>query len=72
MNQDNIGWVSNKIALLGPYINSVSFQRTKLDIVKYYTNFLPVYNNVIILKESWERKNDKSRADKFSTGSGTC
>lgn len=46
---------SNKIALLGPYINSVSFQRTKLDIVKYYTNFLPVYNNVIVLKdnESW-------------------
>lgn len=46
---------SNKIALLGPYINNVSFQRTKLDIVKYYTNFLPVYNNVIVLKEneSW-------------------
>lgn len=46
---------AEKIALLGPYINSVSFGRTKLDIVKYYTNFLPVYNQMIVLQnnESW-------------------
>ncbi len=46
---------SEKIALLGPYINSVSFGKTKLDIVKYYTNFLPVYNQMIVLSkdESW-------------------
>lgn len=30
---------SNKIFLLGPFIKEVSFSRTKLDIVKYYTNF---------------------------------
>lgn len=46
---------AEKIALLGPYINSVTFGKTKLDIVKYYTNFLPVYNQMIVLTkdESW-------------------
>lgn len=46
---------AEKIALLGPYINNVSFDKTKLDIVKYYTNYLPVYNRMTILKEdeSW-------------------
>lgn len=46
---------SKKIALLGPYINNVSFEKTKINIVKYYTNFLPVYNDVIVLKsnEKW-------------------
>ena len=46
---------AEKVALLGPYINSVTFGKTKLDIVKYYTNFLPVYNQMIVLPndESW-------------------
>lgn len=46
---------AEKIALLGPYINDVSFNKTKLDIVKYYTNYIPVYNKMKILSdnESW-------------------
>lgn len=46
---------AKKVALLGPYINSVTFGKTKLDIVKYYTNFLPVYNQMIVLSndENW-------------------
>ena len=42
---------SKKIALLGPYINSVSFDKTKLNIVKYFTNFLPVYNKIDFLSD---------------------
>ncbi len=48
---------SKKVALLGPYINSVTFGKTKLDIVKYYTNFLPVYNQMKVLS------NDKNWLD---------
>lgn len=46
---------AEKVALLGPYINNVTFCKTKLDIVKYYTNFLPVYNQMTVLQndESW-------------------
>ena len=49
---------ANKIALLGPYINSVEFENTRLDIVKYYSNFMPVYNDIDILKEN-EKWKDK-------------
>lgn len=46
---------AEKIALLGPYINNVTFGKTKLDIVKYYTNYMPVYNKMKVLttEESW-------------------
>ena len=46
---------AEKVALLGPYISNVTFGKTKLDIVKYYTNFLPVYNQMIVIQndESW-------------------
>ncbi len=43
---------SKKVALLGPYINNVSFDKTKLDIVKYYTNYLPVYNKMTVLRDN--------------------
>lgn len=42
---------AKKIALLGPYINSVEFDNTKLDIVKYFTNYMPVYNDLEFLDE---------------------
>ncbi len=47
---------AKKIALLGPYISNVNFNNTKLDIVKYYTNYMPIYNQKDILKddENWE------------------
>ncbi len=47
---------AKKIALLGPYISNVEFSNTKLDIVKYYTNYMPIYNQKDILKENekWE------------------
>ena len=47
---------AKKIALLGPYISNVEFNNTKLDIVKYYTNYMPIYNQKDILKEdeNWE------------------
>lgn len=47
---------AKKVALLGPYINNVEFNNTKLDIVKYYTNYMPIYNQKDILKddEKWE------------------
>lgn len=35
---------AKKIVLLGPFIKDISFNQTKLDIVKYYTNLSPVYN----------------------------
>lgn len=46
---------SKKIALLGPFINDVKFEKTKLDIVKYYTNYMPVYNKLLIVpdEKSW-------------------
>lgn len=46
---------AEKIALLGPYIKNVTFGKTKLDIIKYYTNFMPVYNKMIVLtkEEDW-------------------
>lgn len=46
---------AEKVALLGPYISIVTFGKTKLNIVKYYTNFLPVYNQMIVLQndENW-------------------
>lgn len=54
---------SEKIALLGPYINNVTFEKTKPKIVKYFTNFLPVYNNIKVLEDDdvWLNyvKNDK-------------
>ena len=43
---------AKKVALLGPYINNVSFDKTKLDIVKYYTNYLPVYNKMTVLRDN--------------------
>ncbi len=42
---------SKKIVLLGPYISNVSFGNTKLDIIKYYTNYMPVYNEKKMLNE---------------------
>ena len=46
---------AEKIALLGPYINNVTFGKTKLNIVKYYTNYMPVYNKMLVLtnEENW-------------------
>ena len=38
--------IAKKIILLGPFIKQITFDNTKLDIVKYYTNLLPVYNFV--------------------------
>lgn len=43
---------SEKIVLLGPFINNVEFGMTKLDIVKYYTNYMPVYNKINIVPEN--------------------
>lgn len=46
--------VAKQIILLGPFIKDVKFERTKLDIVKYYTNFLPVYNKTdFSSQEQW-------------------
>lgn len=39
--------IARKIILLGPFIKQIEFKNTKLDIVKYYTNLSPVYNEVI-------------------------
>ena len=46
---------AERIALLGPYINNVTFGKTKLNIVKYYTNYIPVYNKMSVLtnEENW-------------------
>lgn len=43
---------ADKIVLLAPFVKDVSFERTHLDIVKYYSNFSPVYNNVEKCDES--------------------
>ena len=44
--------VAKQIILLGPFIKDVSFERTKIEIVKYYTNFLPVFNKVVFSERS--------------------
>lgn len=38
--------VAKKIILLGPFIKKITFENTKMDIVRYYTNLSPVYNHV--------------------------
>lgn len=52
--------ISKKIALLGPYISNVEFGNTKLDIVKFYTNYMPIYNEINVLenKEEWYKEID--------------
>lgn len=42
----NLLQISKKIILLGPFIKKITFEQTKLDIVRYYTNFSPVCNYV--------------------------
>lgn len=37
---------AKKIILLGPFIRKITFEQTKLDIVKFYTNYMPVCNEV--------------------------
>lgn len=45
---------AKKVALLGPFIKDVKFEKSKLDIVKYYSNYSPVYNEIhYIDKEEW-------------------
>ena len=43
---------ANKIVLLAPFVKDIKFERTHLDIVKFYSNFSPVYNNVVLCEES--------------------
>lgn len=51
---------SRKILLLGPFIKSVDFDKSNIEIVKFITNLNLVYNEI-------EFKSDKSTADfKFS------
>lgn len=47
---------AKKIALLGPYINNVEFKNTNLNIIRYYTNYMPVYNKIDVLSDDtrWE------------------
>ena len=55
--------VCKKILLLGPYIKDVSFNQSKLDIVKYYTNYSPVYNNVHEgLMKNWYDELDQKKS----------
>lgn len=35
---------AKKIVLLGPFIKKINFDQTKIDIVRYYSNFMPVCN----------------------------
>ncbi len=53
---------SKKICLLTPFTRDVNFQNNSLDIVKYITNFSPVYNNVekVYEKEWNEFINDEA------------
>lgn len=46
---------AKKVALLGPYINNVNFENTKLEVTKYITNYMPVYNEIITFpnENSW-------------------
>lgn len=62
--------VAKKTVLLGPYISDVTFGNTKLDIVKYYTNYMPVYNEKKMINEGedWiDRLNEKNQLIYFKT-----
>lgn len=43
---------ASKIILLAPFVKDIKFERTHLNIVKYYSNFSPVYNSVETSDES--------------------
>ncbi|MBR4110411.1 MAG: DEAD/DEAH box helicase family protein [Clostridia bacterium] len=61
---------ANKFALLGPYINNVEFNNTKLDVVKFYTNYMPVYNEIVFIDndKSWtDYINDESKLIYFKS-----
>lgn len=50
---------SKKKFLLGPFISEVNFDNSKIDIVKYYTNYTLVYNEInYIDREEWIKKID--------------
>lgn len=44
--------ISSKVFLLGPFIKEIHFYKTQLDIVRFYTNYLPVYNEVEYVKNT--------------------
>jgi len=50
----NLVNISEKVLLLGPYINSISFNNTKLvdNIIEFYTDFNPVFTKMILKDES--------------------
>lgn len=48
---------SNKILLLGPFIRKITFDQTKLKIIKFYTNYMPVCSTVYkINSNEWQTK----------------
>lgn len=48
---------SNKILLLGPFIRKITFDQTKLKIIKFYTNYMPVCSTVNkINSNEWQTK----------------
>lgn len=60
---------SKKILLLGPFIKNITFERTKLnlDIVKYFTDYSPVYNKINFVegKNEFTIKNLKTSKQKL-------
>lgn len=54
---------AKKVVLLGPFINDVNFGKTNLDIVKFYSNYSPVYNKITYIdKEVWPNYVDYSHS----------
>ena len=49
----NLVEISNKVLLLGPFINKISFNNTKLvdDITEFYTDYNPVYTKMYLENE---------------------
>ena len=50
----NLLAIAKKIILLGPFIKQITFEQTKLDIVKYYTNLSPVTDWIDYMGENNE------------------
>ncbi len=44
---------ASKVVLLGPFIKDISFNNTNLNITKFFTNYSPVYSELIAYDTDW-------------------
>ncbi|MFI3211211.1 MAG: DEAD/DEAH box helicase family protein [bacterium] len=53
---------ATKVILLGPFIKDISFNNTNLNITKFFTNYSPVYSELITYGSGWIDNLDVSKS----------